>query len=242
MTAVEIAAVAVAALGAATLAGVAGFGGAVVLLPVLVAAFGARDAVVVLTIAQLASNGGRVLFNRHDVDGTVLGRFSVGAVPFAIAGGLLFAAVPADLLTRLLGVFLLASLLYRRTRSAPPRRPALWSFTAIGAVFGFLSGLLGSVGPLLAPFFLAYGLVKSAYIGTEAAATTVMHITKLATYGGTGVLTAHAATYGLALAPIMLAGSYAGKRLLDRMPERIFVAVIELVLLVAGILLLINPT
>ena len=45
---------------AATIAGVTGFGGAVLLLPVLVWAFGARDAVIVLTVAQLIGNGSRV--------------------------------------------------------------------------------------------------------------------------------------------------------------------------------------
>jgi uncharacterized protein len=67
--AAEVVLVAVAAFVAATIAGVSGFGGAVVLLPVLVAVFGARDAIVVLTIAQLVGDGSRVCFNRDDVDG-----------------------------------------------------------------------------------------------------------------------------------------------------------------------------
>ena len=70
---------------------------------------------------------------------------------------------------------MLASVAWRHLRGSPPRRPARRAFAAIGAVFGFLSALLGSVGPLLAPFFLAYGLVKGAYVGTEALATVVMH-------------------------------------------------------------------
>jgi hypothetical protein len=42
-----------AALGASTLAGVTGFGGAAVLLPVLILVFGVRDAIPLLTVAQL---------------------------------------------------------------------------------------------------------------------------------------------------------------------------------------------
>ncbi len=34
----------------------------------------------------------------------------------------------------------------------------------------------------MAPFFLAYGLVKGAYIGTKALSTVVMHVTKLGAY------------------------------------------------------------
>jgi hypothetical protein len=47
----------VAAFGTAALSAVAGIGGGVLLLPVFVAAFGTRDAIAVLTVAQLASNG-----------------------------------------------------------------------------------------------------------------------------------------------------------------------------------------
>lgn len=231
---------ALAALAAATIAGVSGFGGAVILLPVLVAAFGARDAIVVLTVAQLAGNGSRVYLNRQDVVGQVLKRFALGAVPLAVLGGAVFVAVPAGLLTRALGVFLLAAVVWRHTAGKPTARFDVRRFTPIGAIFGFLSAIVGSVGPVMAPFFLAYGLVKSAYIGTEAACTVVMHITKLVTYGGGGILAGDAILTGLALAPIMVAGSLAGKRILDRLPERAFVIIIELVLVTSGALLLLR--
>jgi uncharacterized membrane protein YfcA len=51
----------------AALSAVAGFGGGV-LLPAFVAVLGTRDAVAVLTVVQLASNGSRVWFNRAEVD------------------------------------------------------------------------------------------------------------------------------------------------------------------------------
>lgn len=44
------------------------------------------------------------------------------------------------------------------------------SFAGIEAVSSLLSAIVGSVGPLMAPLFLAYGLVKGGYIGTEAIA------------------------------------------------------------------------
>jgi uncharacterized membrane protein YfcA len=38
----------------------------------------------------------------------------------------------------------------------------------------------------------------------------------------------------------MIAGSWLGHHIVDRMPERVFVAIIELTMLVAGLLLLIK--
>lgn len=236
--AAEIVLVALAAFLAATIAGVSGFGGAVVLLPVLVAVFGARDAIVVLTVAQLVGNGSRVYFNRDEVDGLVVRPFALGAVPLALAGGAVFAVLPAGALTRALGVFMLTAVAWRHVRRRPASGFPPQRFIALGAAFGFLSAIVGSVGPVMAPFFLAYGLVKGAYIGTEAACTVVMHATKLVAYGGGGVLQRSAVLAGLALAPVMVAGSWVGKRILDRLPERAFTLIIEAVLIISGTILL----
>jgi uncharacterized protein len=55
------------------LAAVAGFGGAAVLLPLLVVAFGVREAIPILTVAQLVGNLSRVWFNRSELDLPVVG-------------------------------------------------------------------------------------------------------------------------------------------------------------------------
>jgi uncharacterized membrane protein YfcA len=92
----------------------------------------------------------------------------------------------------------------------------------------------------MAPFFLAAGLVKGAYIGTEASATVVMHLAKLVAYGTAALLTAATVGIGLLMAPAMIAGSLIGRRIVDRLPERVFVAIIEIVLVVAGLAFLIG--
>jgi uncharacterized membrane protein YfcA len=115
-------------------------------------------------------------------------------------------------------------------------RPPVYAFAPIGAGASFLSALLGSVGPLMAPFFLAYGLVKGAYIGTEALCTVVMHITKLIAYREAAVLPFHAVLVGLMLGPMMVLGSFTGKRIVDRLPETVFIWLVEATLVAAGVL------
>ncbi len=240
MSPAEIALLGGAALLASTLAAVAGFGGAAVLLPVLVAVFGVRDAIPILTVAQLVGNGARVLFNRRELDMRVVRWFTLGGVPAALLGGFLFASAPLSPLTRLLVAFLLLIVVWRHLRPGPPPRLPLRAFAPLGAASSFLSALLGSVGPLMAPFFLAYGLVKGAYIGTEALATVVMHVTKLVACGGGSILSLGAVGIGLVLGPTMVGGSFIGKRIVDRLPERVFVGLIEGVLIVAGLAFLLG--
>ena len=105
----------------------------------------------------------------------------------------------------------------------------------VGAALGLLSALLGSVGPLAAPFFLSHGLIAGAYIGTEALTAVSMHLVKVAVYGGYAVLDGSSVAIGLALGAMMILGSYLGKRLLARLPERLFPLVIDVVLVISGL-------
>lgn len=225
---------------AATLAAVSGFGGAAVLLPVLVATFGVREAIPILTVAQLVGNGSRVWFNRRELNWRVVAWFAAGGVPLALLGGLLFAKAPLAALTRLLGGLLILIVVLRHALPGSIWRPSLPAFAGIGAGASFLSALLGSVGPLMAPFFLAYGLVKGAYVGTEAMSTVVMHVTKLIAYRQAAILSLHALVAGLVLGPVMVLGSFAGKRIIDKLPEKVFVWIIELALITAGLVFLWN--
>ena len=229
---------AVVAFIAALLAAVTGFGGAAVLLPMLVFVFGVREAIPILTVAQLIGNGSRVWFNRHELDWRIVAWFALGGVPTALVGGFLFAHAPLAALTHVLGAFLILIVVLRHLPKLKAFRTPLRGFAVIGAVSSFLSALLGSVGPLMAPFFLAYGLVKGAYIGTEALSTVVMHVTKLIAYRESAILPLRAVLSGLALGPIMVAGSFAGKRVVDRLPEQVFVLIIDVTLLAAGVMFL----
>ncbi len=240
LQAVQIVLVIVSALTASAVAAVAGFGGAVLLLPVLVWAFGVRQAVPILTIAQLVGNGSRVWFNRADIDGRVVAWYSVGAVPCALLGGYLFATAPLAGLTRGIGVFLIAVVAYRRLFKGSYPRLSARAFMAVGAGASLLSALAGSTGPVTAPFFLAYGLIRGAYIGTEAAATVITHIFKLVAYGGASVLSGQTLLAGLLIAPVMFAGSWLGKLVLDRLSERIFIGIVELICLVSGVLIVVR--
>ena len=232
--------VALVALIASTVAAVAGFGGAAIMLPVLTWAFGVRDAIPILTVSQLLGNLSRVWFNRNEIEGRVVQWFALGAVPAAVAGGVVFATAPAGALSRFVGGFLLVTVLYRHSPWGRQFQVKLRGFLPIGVSFGFLSALVGGVGPMMAPFFLAYGLVSGAYIGTEALSTVTMHVTKLSVYGGYALLSVRTVLIGIAIGGVMFAGSYLGKRILTVVPERVFPVIIDGVLITGGIMLLIG--
>jgi uncharacterized protein len=233
--------VVVAAFAAATLAAIAGTGGGVLLLPVLVSAFGVREAVPMYAIAHLAGNLARIRLNRADIDLGVVRWFCLGAVPCAVVGAWLFTRIPDTDLLRVLGAFLVASVLARRLAGERFRIHHRGWFAPIGGAFATISGIVGSAGPFLAPFFLSYGLMKGAFIGTEALGTAIMHLVKLGAYQGLGAMTASIWLSGLVLAPVMIAGAVAGKHIVARIPVRAFIMLVDVIVLGFGAWFLFAP-
>lgn len=223
-----------------TLAGVTGFGGAAVLLPLLVAFFGVKEAIPILTIAQLIGNGSRVYFHKRELNLKVVAYFSIGAIPAAVLGGYLFASAPIALLIRGIGLFLIFTVAWRHWRAEKVSRFPVAAFLPLGAVMSFLSALVGSVGPFMVPFFLAFGLTKSAFIGTEAFSTVIMHLFKIVAYRQNDLLGVHSLVIGLSLGPIMIFGSWLGKLILHRISERTFLVAVEATLVIAGMNFLIR--
>lgn len=236
----EVITVIFAALAASFLAAIAGFGGSVIMLPVLVWTTGITDAIPILTIAQLIGNLSRVIFFRHELNWSVIRRFSLGAVPAAVLGGVIFATVPASALVRVLGIFLVIMVAYRHTRLGRNIQLSLRGFAPLGAAAGLISAVIGTAGPLVAPFFLAYGLLKGAYIGTEAMTAVVMHVTKIVVYGSYALIGIQTLLIGLSIGAIMIFGTFLGRKALYKVPEHVFPYIIEATLLVSGVIFLLR--
>lgn len=89
---------------AAAISGAAGFGGALLLLPLLTKTIGTTMAVPVLTIAQLIGNLSRAFFGFKQIKWEPVLMFILGAVPMSILGAFSFVQVPKEIITRGIGL------------------------------------------------------------------------------------------------------------------------------------------
>lgn len=112
------AAVAATSLLAAVVGGVTGMSTGIIAIPVLAFAFGVRLAVPIITVAMLFNTLSRCVANRDYVDWRAARWYSLGAVPAAAFGAAVFAYIPADLLARGLGAFLLIRVAHEGNQSA----------------------------------------------------------------------------------------------------------------------------
>src|SRR5436309_1064035 len=214
------------ALVASIVGGVAGFGAGIVMLPLMAWVVGVRAAVPVLTVTMLVGNLSRIWWSRGEVDRAVVVRFALGAVPATALGTALYAGVPAEWFGRIVGMFLIAAVPLRRLLATDLFRMRLRYFPLLGAFIGLLSALVVTTGPLNTPFFLAYGLRRGAYIGTEAVCAMAMHLARGAALARYALLTWDTVVVGTVLGGTMFAGAWLRRRLLDHMSDRVFLGII----------------
>jgi uncharacterized membrane protein YfcA len=237
----DVAILLTAALPAAVVGGVVGFGTGLVMLPLVVWAVGVRTAVPVLSIALLVGNVARAWFSRRELDWRVIGAYLAGAVPLAILGSVVYAGARVEWLSRLMGLVMLSAVPLRHWLERGPRRMRLRHFPALGGASGFLSALVAATGPVNTPFFLGYGLRRGGYVGTEALCAAGVHVTKTLVYSRYALVTPEAGGLGLMIGGVMFLGAFLGRRILDRLSDRAFVSVIEVLIVALGLLFVVHP-
>lgn len=166
---------------AAFISGSAGFGGALLLLPLLVAWVGPADAVPLLTVAQLVGNFSRVGFGFSKIQWKPVFLFLLGAIPLSALGAFSFVHLPKEIAVRFIGIGILLFVIMTFTRKNTPQHGPVF-LVGGGGIVGLLSGLVGSAGPLGAAIFLTLRLNPVAYVASEATTALVIHAVKMVVY------------------------------------------------------------
>ena len=230
----EFALVLVLGLVAGTLGGIVGFGTSIMLMPALVLVFGPREAVPVMAVASVMANGSRIAAWWSDIDWKAVGAYSVTAVPAGAAGAATLLVLPAGLVEAGLGLFFIGMIPLRRWMAARHIELQLWQLAVVGLFIGFLTGLVASTGPVNAPFFLAYGLVKGAYLGTEAMASLAVFGAKVVTFRTLGALPLEAIGKGLVIGASLFCGAFIARRFVKQLNPDKFRLLMDGLLLLAG--------
>lgn len=223
---------------AATISGAAGFGGALLLLPILTNVLGVKAAVPVLTIVQIWGNASRVWFGRTEIKWRPVIYFILTAIPFSIIGSLLFVDLPKQSILFGIGILLIAIVVLRRLKITSLNFGNKGLFFG-GALTGFLSGIAGSAGPLGAAFFLGLDLPAIAYVASEAVTALAMHATKTIVYQKYALIGWKELGYGMLLGVGMVLGSWTGKRIIEKLSREKFILLVEVLLIVSAIQLMI---
>jgi len=223
---------------AGAISGIVGTGSSILLLPVLVYQFGPKQAVPIMAISAVMANVAKMLSWWREVDYRAFAAYAIPGVPAAAIGARTLLKLQPGVIDVALGCFFLLMIPMRRWLKTHRYRLRLWHLAIGGAVIGFVTGIVLSTGPLSVPAFASYGLVKGAFLATEAASSLALMVTKVATFQQLGALPPAAILRGLVVGSSVMAGSFVAKAIVLRMSVGFFELLLDAILLGSGLSLL----
>jgi uncharacterized membrane protein YfcA len=226
----------------ATLSGVFGMAGGLVLMGGLAVVLPVSAAFVTHGLLQLVANGWRAILHRQHVNWRIVGIYALGSL---IAGGVvsLIALTPSKAALYLF-MGLLPGVLWL---------PQSWiKLDAARPGQALLSGLMvtgvnltaGVAGPLLDIFFVRTALTRHVIVATKAATQVFAHLAKIIVYGAP-LIAVHGKglppwwLFALAV-PLSMAGTAVGGVILDRLSDVNFKKWTRLIVTVVGVTYLVQ--
>jgi uncharacterized protein len=232
--ATHLALIAAVAFVAATVSGMSGVGGSLLIAIFIAPIVGVKAVVPTVGVASLIAHVVRVWVYREHIVWRPALVMLVVAVPATIASARLYVALPSDAIAVILAIFLLASVPLRRLMVRRELRFGSRSLGLIGATYGFLAGTTIGGGIVVIPALLGAGLAGMALLATDAVIGLSVVMTKTIAFGGFDLLSSRLLLIGWLLGLCMIPGTYLARWLVLRTPLHLHVAAMEVIVVLGA--------
>ena len=238
----EILYIALLTLIAAAIGTITGFGTSTLMIPILTVFFPPIEAIFLVSIIHWFGDIWKITLFRSGLNWRLFFLFGIVGLTTSYFGALISLDASDKMLLRVLGIFLAGYALFLvfQSRFKIPARKA----TALigGALSGFFAGMFGIGGTIRSAFLSAFDLPKAIYIATAGAIGLLVDSTRILTYFAGSVTLPKELWYGLLLfIPISFLGAQIAKKVVDKIPQEKFRAVIAVFLFLIGTKLIIFP-
>ena len=236
----QLALVAVVALCANILGGIAGYGTGALLPLVLVPMVGALPVVPIITISALFTNVSRLLAFRRYADWRRAAIALVAAIPTCVLGAWGYTFLTGKGAAIVIGAMLISSVPVRRLMKHRGIRFSDAGFAAGAAGYGVLVGGTAGSGVIMLSLLMAAGLQGAAVVATDAVISIVISMVKLSVFGLAGVLTPQIIALAVLIGLAAMPGAYIARLLVERMPVHFHTAILDAVVLLGGTFLIVG--
>ena len=240
LTLAQIALVAVTALGAQIVGGLAGYGTGLLMPLVLVPIIGAQAVVPVIGLSAVITNATRVATFRQNLDVRKILLVTATALPGTAFGAWAYSLLSGRGAAILIGAMLIVLVPVRRIFVHLRMRLSDPGLMASGAVYGVLSGGTSGTGVILLSLLMGAGLSGTQVIATDAAISFLLGIVKSGTFVATGALPAHLWLIALLIGAMATPGTMIAKWLTRKFSTQVHDVLLEAAIVVGGVMLLIR--
>jgi uncharacterized membrane protein YfcA len=238
----EIVYISVLTLLASVIGTLAGFGISTIMIPVLLLILPLPQSLLLVGIIHWFNDIWKLLLFREGIKWELLLAFGLPGLITSFIGSSLSFKIPREILSRALGMFLIAYVLFIIFNRAFKLSQKLSVAISGGALTGFFAGIFGIGGEINAVALSAFNLEKAVYIATAGAISFVIDSTRIATYIKGGIGLEPFILWGfLIFVPASLIGAMIGKRGVEKIPQERFRNVVAVFIFLFGLKLVLLP-
>jgi len=209
-----------------------GIGGGIVMIAILASLLPPSALIPVHAVVQVGSNAGRALIMRAHIDWPTWGAFLIGTAVGVAIGGVVAIDLPAAWIQIGIGLFVLWTIFFK-----PPGalRHSAW---LAGGISSVLTMFFGATGPFVAAYLKTRRYDRMTQVAMQGACMTAQHLLKAVAFG---VLGFGFGPYVLLVAGLIafgFLGTLAGKRVLMKIDEARFRAILNAILVALSLRLI----
>jgi len=222
----------------ALMTSIAGAGGGTILLAAMLQFMNPAEAIPVHGVIQLSSNLTRIWLLRNFVIWKIVLKFSL-LLPLGVYLGLkIFQNIDADEIKNLIGFFILLALGLQNLKIFQNIKIPSNIYYLIGLITGFLNILVGVIAPILAVILRQSVTEKKSIVGTLGYFGLIGNLVKIIGFTFIGFSFFKYIDTFIMIIPATLIGSRIGQILLNRISNKIFTIIFQIILVGLAIKLL----
>ena len=220
----------------------AGFGISTIMVPILLVVLPLPQTLLLVGIIHWFNDIWKMILFREGIRWRLLLAFGLPGIFASFIGSSLSLRISWEILSRALGVFLIAYVLFIIFNKTFKLSQRLSVTISSGALTGFFAGIFGIGGEINAVALSAFNLEKAVYIATAGAIAFMIDSTRIATYIEGGIRLEPDILSGfLIFIPASLVGAMVGKRWIEKIPQEKFRNVVAVFIFLFGLKLVLFP-
>jgi uncharacterized membrane protein YfcA len=229
--------VAIVALLASVLGGLAGYGTGALMPLVLVPLIGAGPVVPIIAISSVFTNLSRLAAYLRYADRRRALIVSAAAALTTALGAYGYTRLTNAGAAVAIGAMLIASVPLRRLLKRRDVRIGDAGLAAGSIGYGVVVGGTSGSGVILLSLLMAVGLEGAAVIATDSVISLVTSVIKISVFGLAGVVNAQVLAFALLIGVVALPGAFLARSIVERMPVHIHTAILDAAVIAGGLVM-----
>jgi uncharacterized membrane protein YfcA len=220
----------------------AGFGISTIMIPILLIILPLPQTLLLVGIIHWFNDIWKILLFREGIRWKLFLAFGLPGIFTSFLGSSLSLRISREILSRALGVFLIAYVLFIIFNRTFKLSQKLSVAVSSGSLTGFFAGIFGIGGEINAVALSAFNLEKAIYVATAGAISLMIDSTRIVTYVSGGVRLEPVILAGfLIFIPASLIGAMLGKRGIEKIPQEKFRNFVAVFIFLLGLKLVLFP-